>query len=161
MEKEKIDKLLQEHMKGRRERAKKYFASLGINPDTKGNTYQERFLDAPPVPSGGMKNEPCIISAECFVFYTHVEVVMLQTAETFEGNCGGIGTPGGFYGAGDIYFNNMETLLRATTFGAFFGGVDGVEVAQITWGTSGNATAAGTGELDGAFGGSGNWYKTE
>ena len=60
--------------------------------------------------------------------------------------------------AGVIYFGNLKTLLKATTFGVAFGAEDG-GVVQVTWGTSGNATAAGVGEGLGAFGGSGNWTK--
>ena len=58
--------------------------------------------------------------------------------------------------AGVIYFGSEATLLKATTFGVAFGAEDG-GVVQVTWGTSGNATAAGIGEGLGAFGGSGSF----
>jgi hypothetical protein len=63
---------------------------------------------------------------------------------------------GDITGAGVIYFGDLNTLLKATTFGVAFGAEDG-GVVQVTWGTSGNATAGGIGEGLGAFGGSGNW----
>ena len=148
----------------RRKRADKWFAAHGINPNTKGNTYQERILDIPPVPqwhkeSDGLINFPCSVSVESYFFYTHVEVNFTDTstgkAYRFEGGSGGIGL-GSCSSFGDIYFGNEETLLKATTFGVFFG-ADGGGAVQVTWGTSGNATAVCAGEGAGAFGGSGSW----
>ena len=57
---------------------------------------------------------------------------------------------------GVIYFGNLETLLKATTFGVFFA-ADAAGAVQVTWGTSGNATGGGDGDGAGAFGGSGSW----
>ena len=42
-------KLTNKEIKKRRKKADKYFASLGINPDTKGNMHQDRILDRKPV----------------------------------------------------------------------------------------------------------------
>ena len=61
--------------------------------------------------------------------------------------------------AGDIYYDNIDTLLKATTFGLAFVATDG-GIVQVTWGTSGNATAAAVGEGAGVFAGSGSWKMT-
>ena len=148
----------------RRKRAQRYFASYGINPNTKGNTHQDRLLDFAPVPvwnkkSTGVISYQCNISVESFLFYTHIEVEFVdpntQQTYQFEGGSGGLGL-GTCDTVGVIYFGNLETLLKATTFGVFFG-ADGAGAVQVTWGTSGNATAAGAGDGAGAFGGSGSW----
>lgn len=150
----------------RRKRAEKYFAAYGINPNTKGNTHQDRLLDYGPVPvwdksSSGVTTYQCSISVESFLFYTHIEVEFTDTTtqETyqFEGGSGGLGL-GTCDTVGVIYFGNLQTLLNATTFGVFFGG-DAVGAVQVTWGTSGNATGGGAGDGAGAFGGSGSWKK--
>ena len=49
-------KLTNKEIKKRRKKADRYFASLGINPDTKGNMHQERILDRKPVYIGGINN---------------------------------------------------------------------------------------------------------
>ena len=48
----KVIKLTKKEQKQRRKRARRYFAAYGINPDTKGNTHQDRILDIPPKPFG-------------------------------------------------------------------------------------------------------------
>jgi|TARA_R100000808_G_C2152339_1_gene161716 hypothetical protein len=141
------------------ERGRKYFKALGINPDTKGRAYEEKLLDAVPVCEKGLKNEGCEISVYCFLFYTYVEVNMLTSEWTFQGSAGGVGIPGGMESAGDIYYDNIDTLLKATTFGLAFVAADG-GIVQVTWGTSGNATAAAVGEGAGVFAGSGSWKMT-
>ena len=57
-----------------------------------------------------------------------------------------------------LTLSNNLLLLKATTFGVAFVAEDGGAL-QVTWGTSGNATAVGVGEGLGAFGGSGSWKK--
>jgi|TARA_B100000700_G_C15052424_1_gene860979 hypothetical protein len=150
--------------KQRKKRADKWFAAHGINPNTKGNMYQDRILDLAPVPqwkddTDGVINFPCSISVQSYLFYTHIEVNFTDTTTNisyrFEGGSGGIGV-GSCTSFGDIYFGNLETLLKATTFGVFFG-AEGAGAVQVTWGTSGNATAVCSGEGAGAFGGSGSW----
>ena len=46
----KVIHLTKKEQKQRRKRALRYFAAYGINPDTKGNTHQDRILDMPPKP---------------------------------------------------------------------------------------------------------------
>ena len=133
--------------KQRKKRADKWFAAHGINPNTKGNMYQDRILDLAPVPqwkddTDGVINFPCSISVQSYLFYTHIEVNFTDTTTNisyrFEGGSGGIG------------------VGSCTTFGVFFG-AEGAGAVQVTWGTSGNATAVCSGEGAGAFGGSGSW----
>ena len=80
---------------------------------------------------------------------------MELTHMNFKVESGGVGV-GDLTCEGVIYYGNQDVLLKATTFGVAFGAEDG-GVVQVTWGTSGNATAAGIGEGLGAFGGSGSW----
>ena len=49
-----------------------------INPDTKGNTHQERILDRKPVykPKGDVANAQSMIEVDCYLFYTHIEITM-------------------------------------------------------------------------------------
>ena len=75
----------------RRKRAHRYFASYGINPNTKGNTHQDRLLDFAPVPvwdkkSTGVISYQCNISVESFLFYTHIEVEFVDpnTQQTYQ-----------------------------------------------------------------------------
>jgi|TARA_R100001163_G_C5029532_1_gene170145 hypothetical protein len=148
-------------MRESRKRAVKYFDAKGINPNTRPEI--ERILDFSPVQtwsttSNGTTTYPCTIEIEAFLFYLHLTVIFTDNkgnVHTFEGDSGGIGV-GDITGAGVIYFGDLNTLLKATTFGVAFGAEDG-GVVQVTWGTSGNATAGGIGEGLGAFGGSGNW----
>tara|TARA_Y100001938_G_scaffold143552_1_gene216491 strand:- start:20530 stop:21012 length:483 start_codon:yes stop_codon:yes gene_type:complete len=150
-------------MTKRRKRAEKWFAAHGINPNTPNSDGNAQVLDMKPAITftedmDGTTTYPCEISIEGFLFYAHVTVSFTDSAGKtyeFEGGSGGIGV-GDLSSAGVIYFGNEETLLKATTFGVAFGAEDG-GVVQVTWGTSGNATAAGVGEGLGAFGGSGSW----
>ena len=161
----KVIHLTKKEQKQRRKRALRYFAAYGINPDTKGNTHQDRILDMPPKPFWKKDDEntityQCKVSVESFLFYTHVEVNFTDNEGNeykYEGGSGGLGL-GTVTGVGAIYFGNQETLLKATTFGVFFG-ADAAGAVQVTWGTSGNATVAGDGMGAGAFGGSGGWTK--
>lgn len=148
-------------MRESRKRAVKYFDARGINPNTKPEI--DRILDFSPIQtwsqsSDGTTTYPCTIEIEAFLFYMHLTVTFTDSkgkAHVFEGDSGGVGL-GDITGVGVIYFGNLKTLLKATTFGVAFGAEDG-GVVQVTWGTSGNATAGGVGEGLGAFGGSGNW----
>jgi len=140
-----------------KERAKQYFDALGINPYVKGPLYKEGLLDKPPIPkTKTLEQEVCIVSISCIIFFTYVEVIIPEKNWFFQGYTGGIGWPGFDDGPGDIYYDNLDTLTRAHTFGVAFG-AEGAGVAQVTWGTSGNATAAVGGESTGVFVGSGNW----
>ena len=151
----------------KRIRAEKYFAAHGINPNKPNSDGINNILDMRPSTfwKKGMDSVldyPCSISIEGFLFYAYVEVGfdIKGQSYTFQGGSGGIGL-GDLTCEGVIYFGNgLETLLAATTFGVAFGAEDG-GVCQVTWGTSGNATAAGIGEGLGAFGGSGSWHKTK
>ena len=144
-----------------RKRAVKYFDARGINPNTKPEI--DRILDFSPIQtwsqsSDGTTTYPCTIEIEAFLFYMHITVTFTDSkgkSHVFEGDSGGVGL-GDITGVGVIYFGNLKTLLKATTFGVAFGAEDG-GVVQVTWGTSGNATAGGVGEGLGAFGGSGHW----
>ena len=148
-------------MRESRKRAVKYFDARGINPNTKPEI--DRILDFSPIQtwsqsSDGTTTYPCTIEIEAFLFYMHLTVTFTDSKgkeHVFEGDSGGVGL-GDITGVGVIYFGNLKTLLKATTFGVAFGAEDG-GVVQVTWGTSGNATAGGVGEGLGAFGGSGNW----
>lgn len=149
----------------RRARADRWFAANGINPNTPNGDGLRNILDLAPVPvfdkdSEGVTTYACEVSVESYLFYTHVEVSFSDSsgnAYRFEGGSGGIGV-GSCTAVGAIYFGSQETLLKATTFGVFFG-ADGGGAVQVTWGTSGNATAACAGEGGGAFGGSGSWQE--
>ena len=60
-------KLTKKEIKKRRKKADKYFASLGINPDTKGNMHQERILDRKPIykPEDDVANSKAMIEIDC------------------------------------------------------------------------------------------------
>ena len=152
-------------MNHKRKKADKYFAAHGINPNTPNNDGISNVLDLTPKvsfhkDSDGVTTYPCTISVQGYLFYSHVDVIFTDSAGNtyeFEGSAGGIGV-GDTEAEGLIYFGNEETLLKATTFGVAFIAEDGGAL-QVTWGTSGNATAVGVGEGLGAFGGSGSWKK--
>ena len=165
-------KLSKEEIIHRRKKARQYFEALGINPDIKGGMYQERRLDMRPKihhynPTGKLLNAAAEVQLDCFLFYTHIVVTVINGATgdhwTYSGNAGGVGAPGGLTVAGDVIFTDFNTLVSTTTFGVFSGG-DGVGGIEVTWGTHGNFVGAGTAECApfcaGAFGGSGNWYKS-
>ena len=82
---------------------------------------------------------------------------------TFYGNAGGVGAPGGLTTVGEVIYTNLDVLTSTTTFGVFSGGEEGGAI-EVTWGTHGNFVGAGTADCypfcAGAFGGSGNWYKS-
>ena len=159
-------KLTKKEIKKRRKKADEYFASLGINPDTKGNMHQERILDRKPIykPEGDIVNAKAMIEIDCYLFYTHIEITMQVGDDTyvFYGNSGGVGLPGGMTQVGDVTYSDLETLLATTTFGVFFAGDEGGGV-EVTWGSHGNCLGAGTADCfpccAGSFGGSGNWVK--
>ena len=162
--------LTPEQIKRRRKKARHYFDAMGINPDIKGSMYQERRLDKKPkihkyFPVGETKNLFAEVQLDCFIFYTHLVVTMIDGDDkwTYYGNAGGVGAPGGLTVAGDIIYTDLETLVSTTTFGVFSGG-DGEGGIEVTWGTHGNFVGAGTADCApfcaGAFGGSGQWYKS-
>ncbi|MHA2343208.1 MAG: hypothetical protein ACXADW_15155 [Candidatus Hodarchaeales archaeon] len=130
-----------------KERAKEYFKSLGIDIDEKPNENLETIT------------VPCTIEIESVVFYSYVEIVFEYNGCTYKytGNAGGIGV-GDLTAEGVIYFGDLNKLIGTKAFGVTFAAEDG-GVVQVTWGTHGNATAAGIGEGLGAFGGSGSWKK--
>ena len=130
--------------KQKRERAEKWFAAHGINPNTPDSDGNQRVLDMRPTQSftedmDGVISHPCTITVEGFLFYAHVTVEFNDGTNSYEfqGGSGGVGV-------GDL-----------TCEGVIYYGIGGV--CQVTWGTSGNASAAGIGEGLGAFGGSGSW----
>ena len=57
---------------------------------------------------------------------------------------------------GIITYGSLDVLTKATTFEVSFVTVDGGGT-QVSWGSSGNAFAAGVGDGFGVFGGSGGW----
>ena len=128
-------------MKNLKHRAAVYFNSIGVNPA---------------VPPAEVTTLPCVIEVECFMFYTYVEVSVPDKGMKFCGSSGGIGVPGDLTAAGVIYFADWDKLKETDTFGVAFLAEDG-GVVQVTWGSRGNASAAGVGEGGGAFGGSGSW----
>jgi len=158
--------LTEEQIKERRRKSDKYFDSLGINPDTKGNMHTERILDKKPIyrPEGLIANADAMIEIDCYLFYTHIEITMQVGDDTyvFYGNSGGVGFPGGMTQVGDVTYSDLDTLLATTTFGVFFGGDVGGGV-EVTWGSHGNCVGGGTADCfpccAGSFGGSGNWVK--
>lgn len=145
----------------RRIRAEKYFAAKGINPNVKGEL--TRKLDVKPTATFkegdlGVTTCPCTIEVESFLFYTHCTVTFADpqgNCHKFEGDSGGLGI-GEVDAGGVIYYADLETLLKTGDFGVAFVAEDG-GVCQVTWGTHGNASAAGVGDGGGAFGGSGSW----
>ena len=164
------EKLTKEEIINRRKKARQYFEALGINPDIKGGMYQERRLDMRPKihhyhPLGDVQNVPATVELDCFIFYTHMVVTMEVGDDTwtFYGNAGGVGAPGGLTIIGDMIFTDLSVLTSTTTFGVFSGG-DGVGGIEVTWGTHGNFVGGGSADCypfcAGAFGGSGNWYKS-
>ena len=160
--------LTEKQISKRRKRARHYFDSLGINPDTKGNMHTERILDKKPIyrPKGDVTNADAMIDVDCFLFYTHIVITMQVGDDTyvFYGNSGGIGLPGGMTQVGDVTYSDLDTLLSTTTFGVFFGG-DGGGAVEVTWGSHGNCVGAGQADCEpfcaGSFGGSGNWVKKD
>lgn len=140
--------------KSRRARAVEYFKNLGIDPNKKPDQ-PIPMLNAPEVQEG-VTTLPCVIEVECFLFYTYLEVDVPDKGKKFEGHSGGVGIPGDIEAAGAIYFADWNVLVGTSTFGVAFVAEDG-GVVQVTWGSHGNATAAGVGEATGAFGGSGSW----
>ena len=143
-------------------RAEKYFAAHGINPNIEGEMKNPK-LDVTPTPAfkagdEGVTTVPCEITVEAFLFYMYCEVTFVDPAgksHKFCGNSGGIGV-GDLETAGVIYYADLETLITTAAFGVAFIAEEG-GVVQVTWGTHGNASAAGVGEGGGAFGGSGSW----
>jgi len=165
--------LTPEQIKRRRKKARHYFEAMGINPDVKGSMYEERRLDMKPkihkyLPktTGGTKNLFAEVTLDCFIFYTHmvVEVIDGDYKWTYYGNAGGVGAPGGLSIAGDVIFTDLETLVSTTSFGVFSAGDMGGGI-EITWGSHGNFVGAGTADCfpfcAGAFGGSGQWYRSD
>tara|TARA_B100001175_G_scaffold44912_1_gene34095 strand:- start:7564 stop:8025 length:462 start_codon:yes stop_codon:yes gene_type:complete len=152
-------------MNKKRQKADRWFAAHGINPNTPDRTNNSNVLDLVPErqwPKAGEDaiSYSCTISVQGYLFYSHVSCIFEDSEGNtyeYEGGAGGIGI-GDIEAEGIIYFGNEETLLKATTFGEAFIAEDGGTL-QLTWGTSGNATAVGIGEGLGAFGGSGSWKK--
>ena len=102
-------KLSKEEIIHRRKKARQYFEALGINPDIKGGMYQERRLDMRPKihhynPTGKLLNAAAEVQLDCFLFYTHIVVTVINGATgdhwTYYGNAGGVGAPGGLTVAG-------------------------------------------------------------
>jgi len=151
--------------KQRRKKADRWFAAHGINPNTPDRNNDHTVLDLVPKPQWGKGDENtitynCTINVAGYLFYSHVTCQFTDAdgnTYLYEGGAGGIGI-GDIEAEGVIYFGSEETLLKATTFGEAFIAEDGGTL-QLTWGTSGNATAVGIGEGLGAFGGSGSWKK--
>jgi hypothetical protein len=155
-----------------KQRAEKWFSDRGIDVNVDPSTLNEpnplfTELSTTPTPFFGPNAESpeiesiydCRITITSLIFYTwcYVTFYDFRNDKTywFEGGSGGIGF-GGADGWGLIYYGNQKKLLEATVFGLAFGGVyEGL--AQVTWGTSGNATAGLLGSGVGAFGGSGEW----
>ena len=141
-------------------KADKYFADRGINPNVKGET---KNLEVAPAPlfnkeDEGVIDHRCEITVHAYLFYLYVTVSFVDADgvyHEFIGHCGGIGA-GQVLSVGVIYFGSKEILLEATDLAVAFGGV-GVGGVQVTWGTSGNATAGGVDQGVGIFGGDGSW----
>ena len=162
--------LTKEEIIHRRKKARQYFEAMGINPDIKGSLYQERRLDMKPKiheyhPLGQTYTAKAMVELDCYIFYTHM-VITMQVGDdgwTFYGNAGGVGAPGGLTTVGEVIYTNLDVLTSTTTFGVFSGGEEGGAI-EVTWGTHGNFVGAGTADCypfcAGAFGGSGNWYKS-
>ena len=147
-------------------KADKYFADRGINPNvmSHGTIYGEtKDLEAYPASTFNKDDEGvidyrCEITVRAYLFYLYVTVSFEDSDgvyHEFIGHCGGIGA-GQVLSVGVIYFGSKEILLEATELAVVFGG-DGLGGVQVTWGTSGNATAAGVDLGVGAFGGDGSW----
>lgn len=149
----------------KREKAKMWFAHRGINPDnTFTNPEDRQFskLDFPPIPVK-YENAPslqCQIDIISFLVYSHVTVMFCDPTGQewkYEGGAGGLGV-GDISGEGILTYGDLDVLTKATTFEVSFISADGGGT-QVSWGSSGNAFAAGVGEGFGVFGGSGGWEK--
>lgn len=137
-----------------------YFERQGIDPREEPTPGTHPSVD-PPAPSSmanvttGMTTNACIIEVLSILFYTYCKVTIPDIGHEFEGHSGGLGA-GDLTAAGAIYYDNLKALISTKDFGVFFAAEDG-GVVQVTWGSNGNATAAGVGDALGAFGGRGSW----
>ena len=157
-----IDTRYIDHKK--REKARKWFAHRGINPDnTFINPEDRQFykLDFPPIPVKYKNASPiqCQIDIISFLVYCHVTVLFNDPVSgdewKYEGGSGGLGI-GDISAEGILTYGSIDVLTKATTFEVSFVTVDGGGT-QVSWGSSGNAFAAGVGDGFGVFGGSGGW----
>ena len=148
----------------KREKARKWFAHKGINPDnTFINPEDRQFykLDFPPIPVKYENATPiqCQIDIISFLVYCHVTVLFNDPVSgdewKYEGGSGGLGI-GDISAEGILTYGSIDVLTKATTFEVSFVTVDGGGT-QVSWGSSGNAFAAGVGDGFGVFGGSGGW----
>jgi hypothetical protein len=151
------NELTPEKTEALKKRAEAYFKKVGIDPTKK----PENAPVAPTMPkilsesnSGdGITTEVAVIQVYSILVYTYCQVNM--PGYEFSGHTGGLGA-GASENAGVIYYADKAKLLKTTDFGVFYAAHTG-GVIHVTWGTHGNATAAGVGEGFGAFGGSGSW----
>ena len=157
-----IDTKYIDHKK--REHARKWFAHRGINPDNVFTNPEDRQfskLDFPPFPVKYENASPiqCQIDIISFLVYCHVTVLFNDPVTgdewKYEGGSGGLGV-GDISAEGILTYGDLNTLVKATTFEVSFVTVDGGGT-QVSWGSSGNAFAAGVGDGFGVFGGSGGW----
>jgi hypothetical protein len=138
-----------------KERAEAYFKDEGIDPNVKPVRRKppKARMKAPALED--TTTLPCTISFQAYLFYMYLEVDVPDKGKRFCGSAGGVGA-GDIESAGVIYFADWDTLVKTSAFGVAFLAEDG-GVIQVTWGTHGNATAAGIGDGGAACGGSGSW----
>ena len=158
-------------------RAEKWFSDRGVDVRVDPSTLKSPnplFLPLPnvPNPTFGPKTAEypnvesiydCQLTITSLFFYTwfYASFYDFRNKKTymFEGGSGGVGV-GSANGWGLIYYGDQKVLLEATAFGLAYGGAYG-GLAQVTWGTSGNATAELLGTGVGVFGGSGSWKEVK
>ncbi len=150
------DQLTTEEVSTLKKNAEAYFKEQGIDPSKKPEK-QSANIDRKDLSSKSIITHPCFIRATSYLVYTYIEVLVPAIGYTFKGSSGGLGI-GDIGAAGVIYYTDEAKLLSTEAFGVVYGAEYG-GVLQVTWGSHGNATAAGIGEGGGAFGGSGKWEK--
>lgn len=138
-----------------KERAEAYFKEVGIDPGKKAPEPKNAKAIVFIKELEGTTTLPCIISFQAYLFYMYLEVEVPDKGKKFCGSAGGVGA-GDIESAGVIYFSDWDTLVKTKTFGVAFLAEEGGAI-QVTWGTHGNATAAGIGDGGAACGGSGSW----
>ncbi|MBM9506851.1 VapA/VapB family virulence-associated protein [Actinacidiphila acididurans] len=100
--------------------------------------------------------------AECIVisaiFYTHWKIVVTD-GETFNGNAGGVGTPGGGGMWGSVNTNDINKLYSQTKSFEYYATSAYVNVNFFDGSANflGSFNAGGLSTLNGAGGGSGSW----
>ena len=89
-------------------------ALSGKMEDAKVNSNVQTILAA-------TQSYPATGSIAGLIFYDKIQVQLKDGSHTFNGNAGGIGTPGGGALIGDVYTSDLNKLVTETTSFAFTG----------------------------------------